>query len=258
MGGTRPGVRAEHGHRLIGAMIGVITILIVILAFTVKTATPALKKLTLVALVAVIVQGVMGGLRVTEISTTWAIIHGCFGQVFLCIGVGLVAMTSSRWPGRAAERDEMTTRAVRFWTIVLVLAVFGQLILGAILRHTNVGAGWHIMGALAVGVIMIMTSQHVYHPRPLNDASRTIMHGLFALYGLQIVLGLTTFLVLQPLRGGPVETLMQAYLPTAHVGVGAAILTCSFYLALQTRALTRRTSHSPEATTRHDVREVLA
>lgn len=235
MDGTMPGVRDEHGHRLIGATIGLVTIIVVILAFAMKPSTPALKTLSIVTLLAVIVQGVMGGFRVTENSTILAIIHGCFGQMFLCITVALVAMTSRHWPGQASGRDDLTTRAVRFWTVVLTLAVFGQLILGAILRHTNVGVGWHIMGALAVGVIMIMTSQHVYHPRPLNAVSRNVMHGVFALYGLQIILGLTTFLVLQPLRGGPADTVLQTYLPTVHVGVGAAILACSFYLALQTR-----------------------
>ncbi len=254
---SMPLVFDEHLHRLIGTTIGMISILVVAMAFMGSGISRKLRRVSVVALVAVIIQGIMGGLRVTEISTTLAIIHGCFGQVFLCIVVALVAMSSRRWPGTAAPRDALTTRAVRFWTVVIPLAVFGQLILGAVLRHLHIGLGWHIMGAMVVGVVLIMASQHIYNPRPLNPESRRAMNAIFALYGVQLLLGLMTFLVLRPL-GSPVTTVTQAYLPTVHVGVGAAILASSVYLALKTYAVTTRQPKDATRSSINEMREVPA
>ena len=75
------GVLYEHTHRLIGAIVGVLTIVLLV-AIWAKDDRGWLKLLSVIALVAVIAQGVMGGLRVTHLSRALAIVHACFAQVF--------------------------------------------------------------------------------------------------------------------------------------------------------------------------------
>src|SRR4051794_37877751 len=53
------GVAIEHSHRLLGAAIGILTILLVALAFPFRKLDCALFKGSLIALLLVIIQGVM-------------------------------------------------------------------------------------------------------------------------------------------------------------------------------------------------------
>ena len=57
-------------------------------------------KLTALALILVSTQAILGGLRVTEISNTYAVIHGCLAQVFFCLLIMIAIVTSSRWESR--------------------------------------------------------------------------------------------------------------------------------------------------------------
>ncbi|MDF1665895.1 MAG: COX15/CtaA family protein, partial [Planctomycetota bacterium] len=61
------GIFYEHGHRLVGSVVGFLTLTLCLwTAFTEKRAW--LRRLTWVALLAVCIQGVMGGLRVTVVT----------------------------------------------------------------------------------------------------------------------------------------------------------------------------------------------
>ena len=82
------GVRMEHTHRLYGAAVGLATLILAgwFLAFERRA---WMKGLGILALLAVIVQGVLGGTRVTQVSTLLAAVHGCTGQAFFGLMVAL-------------------------------------------------------------------------------------------------------------------------------------------------------------------------
>mgnify|MGYP003676515003 CR=1 FL=1 len=92
-----------------------------------------LEKLSGLALLMVTAQAIFGGLRVTEISNTFAVIHGCVAQGFFCVLLLISLMASPKW-----ER-------IRFFNgkkgmqvgagFVLTLLVSLQLIFGASMRH---------------------------------------------------------------------------------------------------------------------------
>ncbi len=132
-------VRLEHGHRLVGALVG---LLILISTFwTFKLFPDRLPRiLAVAALLGVIAQGVMGGLRVTEVSLTLAIIHGVFGQVVLCsvVFLALVASPPEPLPYREA-RQESRFDLLKVGSIILCTVIFGQLIVAAIMRHLKHG-----------------------------------------------------------------------------------------------------------------------
>jgi heme A synthase len=62
---------------------------------------PLLRGLTTLALLLVVLQASLGGLRVLKMSDPLGIIHGTLGQVFYCLLV-FIAFVSSRAPGRQA------------------------------------------------------------------------------------------------------------------------------------------------------------
>src|SRR5271165_5652658 len=69
------GVRVEHTHRLYGAAVGFATIFLTV-SFLAFERRRFMKVLGVTALAAVVIQGVLGGTRVTHVSTFLAAVHG--------------------------------------------------------------------------------------------------------------------------------------------------------------------------------------
>src|SRR6476660_8128039 len=89
------GILYEHTHRLMGTVVGMLSIALTIAAW--KTETRAWARwLATGVLGAVIFQGILGGLRVVWVNLDLAIVHACFAQAFFCLAV-LTALVTSRW-----------------------------------------------------------------------------------------------------------------------------------------------------------------
>src|SRR3954471_3437748 len=89
------GILYEHTHRLMGTVIGFLSIVLAVYAWKVEE-RQWVRNLALAVLGAVIFQGVLGGLRVVWVKLDLAIIHACFAQAFFCL-TALMAMVTSRW-----------------------------------------------------------------------------------------------------------------------------------------------------------------
>src|SRR3954471_18673653 len=89
------GILYEHTHRLMGTVVGLLSIILAIAAWKIET-RKWVRNLALAVLAAVILQGILGGLRVILIQLHLAIIHACFAQAFFCL-TALVAAVTSRW-----------------------------------------------------------------------------------------------------------------------------------------------------------------
>ena len=100
------GVRIEHTHRLYGAAVGVTTLLLAGW-LSVFDRRRWMKGLGLLAVVAVIVQGVLGGTRVTQVSTVLAAVHGVVGQAFFGLMVALSVLTSRGWREQSRRADDV-------------------------------------------------------------------------------------------------------------------------------------------------------
>src|SRR5207237_2794410 len=85
------GILYEHSHRLMGALVGLLTLA---LAGALWREGGGLRRLGLIAMAAVIAQGALGGLRVVLLEDTLAIFHGCVPQAFLPL-VALVALLTA-------------------------------------------------------------------------------------------------------------------------------------------------------------------
>lgn len=100
----------------------------------------SLRWLGVVAYAAVVLQGVLGGLRVVWTADEIGIFHGTLAQLFFLL-LMLIALRTSTWWYRAIgsltpRRACASLRGVLMATILMILV---QLVLGATMRHQHAG-----------------------------------------------------------------------------------------------------------------------
>src|SRR5438045_4172037 len=111
------GILYEHTHRLMGTVVGLLSIILAICAWKWEKRI-WVRNLALAVLAAVILQGVLGGLRVTLMKLHLAIIHACFAQAFFCLTALLATVTSRCWL-ESNPLDPATWRS-RLLTLALI------------------------------------------------------------------------------------------------------------------------------------------
>src|SRR5881628_3873676 len=231
----RGGVLFEHGHRLAAALA---------LWTVVGDPRPGVRALGLTALLAVILQGVLGGVTVLyKLPLAVSVTHACLAQAFFCLTVTLALVTSAGWT--AARPREVAPRLARLAAFTTSL-VFVQLVLGALMRHLGAGLAIpdfplafgrlvpplatpyitihfaHRVGALAVAAAVAMTVGALLRERAAGPSLRRP-----ALLAAGLVL-------VQLTLGALVIWSRRAVLPTTtHLVVGAALLATCLVLALR-------------------------
>ncbi|MFM8251276.1 MAG: COX15/CtaA family protein [Planctomycetota bacterium] len=255
----------EHGHRLLGSLVGFIAIGLVVAVFASRERA-WMKVVSIVTLLAVIGQGILGGARVLFDDRQLAMVHGCVGPAFFALTSAVVGFTSRFWhAGDTAMSDEGRVvpgvRTVRWepvvWSsmAVAVLAYF-QLVLGAAIRHLPIDAtaSYFRVALLShVGVAIALTLYAIAAVRVAYQQSRPGLRGpatmLLVLLGMQVVLGVGTYIVKY---GFPIwfadstwaagfviqtKSMGQAITVTAHVANGSLILATAVTLAVRAARL---------------------
>ena len=100
------------------------------------------RWLAMAVLGAVIVQGVLGGLRVVLIDLNLAVVHGCLAQAVFCLTALVVVATSSWWERTTVEPpqvDQADARRLVALATAGVVVVYAQLVVGALMRHYRAG-----------------------------------------------------------------------------------------------------------------------
>lgn len=188
--GWMGGIFYEHTHRLLGALVGLLTLTLtvwvhgaparpwlrrgggalIVLAVLLLAAQPGrwqdavvlgltglvawvagrfwprcepqsvrVRRLSGVALGLVILQGVLGGLRVVKLQDELGIVHATLAQLFFVL-MGLLALaTSPAWRRFESHAGPEELRPLRFWYTFAAVLILGQLILGASMRHQHAG-----------------------------------------------------------------------------------------------------------------------
>ena len=231
------GVLYEHTHRLIGSIVGVLTILLLV-AIWAKDDRGWLKLLGVIALVAVIVQGVMGGLRVTHLSRALAIVHACFAQVFFGMTVSFVLFTSRGWLQMWQRIEDAGVSRLRRLSGITLALIYIQFIFGAILRHTGARLDAHLLFAALVTIHVFLLSGRV-----LRDylAYFRLVRPVLVLSGLlavQLVLGGAAYVAEFTAVGKVVSSSMSVIITTAHVAIGALMLVMSVVVTVIVYRLT--------------------
>jgi cytochrome c oxidase assembly protein subunit 15 len=224
LSGMVGGVLYEHSHRLLGALVGLLTVILAVALWR-QGRTP--RWLGVLATVAVIGQGVLGGLRVVLLKDTLAIVHGSFAQAFFALLVAIAFMTSAAW------RDARATTALPGGLAVAALAViYVQIAFGALLTHAGL-LELHLAGALAVyALVPVLTARLRRSGDPVAEVGA---RALLALLAFQLVLGAGA-LVARFVPGALPLPALGLVLPGAHRMVGSLILATVTVLALRCAA----------------------
>jgi cytochrome c oxidase assembly protein subunit 15 len=227
------GVRVEHTHRLYGAAVGLATIFLTAW-FLLAERRRSMKVLGIVALLAVITQGILGGTRVTQVSTLLAAVHGCLGQAFFALMVALCVLTGRDWlDGPAPTPDPAHLRRRSAWTLALIYA---QVVLGAWLRHYGTVASFSAHAVLATAVwghAAMLAWRVERHHREVPELVQSA-RALAMAVTLQVVLGVGAWWLLRPFDGLPrAVTFYQALIRTGHQTNGALLLGASVVLTLR-------------------------
>ena len=231
------GIFYEHSHRLIGAAVGLLT-----LALGVALWPSRLRWLGVAAIVAVIVQGVLGGLRVVLLQGTLAILHGCLAQAFFGLLVA-IALLSARTSSPSLRGLPPSTR---WLTIATVVLVYAQIVFGALLTHTG-RIDLHLAGALGVFALAPIVTARLRRSR--NAVAAPAALALLILLGLQLLLGVGAYVGRFTALALPGDALLGLTLPVAHRLVGSLILAAAVVLALRVSAL-GATAHARIGTAR--------
>lgn len=133
------GIYHEHVHRLVASGIGLLTIGLLIGLFL-RESRKWVRSLGILALVAVIAQGLLGGLTVILLLPAWvSVSHGVLAQTFFMITILLAYALSKEWHTREAQDQQSTASPLFKPALLLTAVIYAQLILGALMRHTESG-----------------------------------------------------------------------------------------------------------------------
>ena len=247
----------EHSHRLFGTLVGLAMIAVAIGTIRIDRRLWA-KALGVVVLALVIVQGVLGALRVGENSVGLAIGHGIFGQIVFSLAVVLASVLSGPFLAPVDDLDGETLRACRRGktvSLLLIVAVLIQLAFGALSRHTGSS---HPLWAHAGFSLFVVGLAHICGSilrgasgtHPLGRTLRRTGLGLVVVVSAQFVLG---FLALwqvgmsgqadeipleAELAEAPPIDVLEAVITTGHQAIGAGILGLCVLAAAWVRRVT--------------------
>ena len=253
---SEPRVYFEHTHRLFGAMVGLCFLTLTLMAMLSPAGKPV-RFWVVLTFAFVCVQGVLGGLRVTEGSAKLGIVHGVLAQVVLALGVCVAAWLTPTYRTAEVAPDAGDRRRKALATGTLH-ATLMQLVLGAAFRHLRrddspgaMHALWTHVGFALVVVGLAFAAGFVMRSRAGADGvSRTIRRlgtGLVVVVGVQFALGWVAFwAVLTAPRRGPVPTsdevphaeavpLAEALVGTLHQANGALLLALAALAVVWTR-----------------------
>lgn len=236
----------EHGHRLLASLVGLIAIGLVVVTFR-KEPRGWVRWFSVCLLLMVILQGCLGGARVLLDDRAVAKVHGCVGPAFFGLACAFCVVTSRWWwQQQTIERQTGTAHNIlKTFATFMMLISFGQLVIGAFLRHISVEANhgeyqfliWgHVITASILVVGTLIHWVYCYLGRFKGIGVRSSVNVLMLLILVQFGLGVGTYVVkfgwpswfadMNSTAGYVVgeKTFLQMNLITAHVAVGSLIL----------------------------------
>ncbi len=244
----------EHGHRLMGALVGLITIAMAV-AVWLGDRRRWVHWLAVIAVALVIAQGVLGGLRVRADAVQLARLHGCVAPLFFALVAAIAVVTSKSWRLPQRLDDSRPARRLQRLAVFTVLLAYVQLVLGANLRHVVPNASpdsfrlaliFHLIlaGALLVQAALLAVS--VLRQSELRQWLKAPALSLLLLVTLQIALGAGTWVLKYSWPAGVLGqsqmaaewtntagSFTQAATVTTHVVTGSLILATSLWLSLR-------------------------
>ncbi len=242
----------EHAHRLWGLLVGLTTIVLMVHLWM-ADGRRWMRGLSLAIVLAVVAQGVLGGTRVTESSVVLAMVHGVTAQVIFAT-LAMTAMATSRaWRDARPPTAAPSVAADRTLTAALVVVILVQIVLGTLYRHLQpvpdvsrgvlmgVLHGHSFVGSLIVVLMVLFCGVRAWGLYPAQPVIARIGKALVHTMGLQVMLGLASFVLVPKGVREPDDaiTLAEVVFTTAHQVTGAILLALAVALFVWERRLLR-------------------
>ncbi|MCS6897804.1 MAG: COX15/CtaA family protein [Nitrospira sp.] len=239
--GQSLGFKIEHGHRLAGWFVGMCAIALA-LALWVTEKRRSLRWFGVLALFAVVVQGVLGIFRVqlnAILGPSLAWIHGSFAPVVLSLLASVAWLTSpATWNFSDAEQARSTEarKAVSRWALISVtIVVYLQVVAGGMVRHqpTLLSARCHLVGAF----VAALSAVWLVHRVNAVGSGGWLGRALLGLLTVQLLLGIEAwmswmarfYIPLAPAR----EPLATHWIRSGHYLVGALLFAATVVLVVK-------------------------
>jgi heme a synthase len=132
------GIFYEHSHRLLASVVGFFTTILAVMIWL-KDARQWLQWLGIAAFLLVILQGILGGLRVRWQLDWLGVPHGAVAQTFLVLTAAIALFTSRWWIQSANQKQVPVPRGVRSHVLYVTILIFIQLLIAATMRHQHAG-----------------------------------------------------------------------------------------------------------------------
>ncbi len=246
------GVLYEHGHRLFAASVGLLTVVLAVWLWS-REQRAWVQMLGIFALLAVVIQGLLGGMTVLlKLPDAVSISHAGTAQIFLCLTLTIAIVTSRKWLREKPRIDDTGVPSLRFLAIATTVVIYCQTLLGALVRHTESGLAImdfplaygrlippfysykvaihfaHRVGMVIVAILVIWLASAVLRRHRTETALLHPTIVLLAALSVQIYLGAETVWS------------SRAIVPTTlHVAGGAFTLATSIFLALHAHRILR-------------------
>ncbi len=221
----------EHSHRLVASSVGLLTVVLAVTLWL-REQRAWLRWLGIAALGLVILQGVIGGLRVILLEQTLAIVHAAFAQAFFALTVSLAVFTSTEWTaGSSTMPVSDGTRLGRLCALT-TSAIYIQSIFGAVLRHTGEWVDAHLFFAAMVIAHVVFVCARILRCHGDQPKLTRPVRFLAVLLLLQLVFGAASYF-------GKFTSLLRltlsslVFVTTTHLVIGALMLATSLVLTLR-------------------------
>ena len=224
------GVYYEHAHRLLGALVGLTT---VVLALVVQSTVKQrwVRVWAWLAVPTVIVQGILGGIRVTDRNLALAMIHGVLAQVFFAGLVALAVFTSDRWSRETEPMRRATGATDRSMGLVLIAFTVAQLVLGASQRHFKDLLMVHLVLGLSIVVpLALFLGVRAWGLNTGKPLLQRLGQTLVAVISAQVLLGFGALVVTSAADAGALARGWDLSIATAHQWFGAIVLAVTVVL----------------------------
>jgi cytochrome c oxidase assembly protein subunit 15 len=132
------GILYEHSHRLLASFVGLLT---TVLAgwLWLQDGRRWLHWTGIAAFLLVVLQGVLGGLRVRWQMDWLGVPHGAVAQTFLVLTCSIALFTSRWWIEAGAVESKPVPVGLRKHVLWVTILIFVQLLIGATMRHQHAG-----------------------------------------------------------------------------------------------------------------------
>jgi heme a synthase len=229
------GVRYEWSHRMVAGTLGLLTLAIAIWTLLVERRR-WMRWLAVGALGTFLAQATLGGMTVLFFQPPWlSTAHATVAQTFFCIAVAIALFTGRKWV-EEQPRVEVDTRRPSLFTLTLlsILVLYVQLILGGMFRHHGMSWWPHVLNAVIVAFVLAWTAVRAISACSHIEAVRRPAIIMLSLLITQLCLGFTAFLTRVAWGRDTAQPELPMVVSTvAHVAVGALLLATTVILAIQ-------------------------